>query len=211
MKFVPWRRSWAIQALLSLAAETWQSVHCLVSLARTVCGTKSAERLAGEAGGGDGLLRVVEPLAIGVLRADEDGAGRARGRDAVIGDRAVDAQHIYVVAEDLKIVAGVVAGDGAFVVEHGAADVGGHLEMATETGGSPRGVAGVAGHRVVGVREVGVVLWHLGLHDAVFGHEFCAVGLHAEVHVAGSDGVSGLHDFPLFVFISHAALDQRAG
>src|SRR5881628_2816928 len=30
----------AIQALLSPAAETWQSVHVFVSLPRTVCGTK---------------------------------------------------------------------------------------------------------------------------------------------------------------------------
>ena len=40
MKFVPWSSSCAIHALLSLARETWQSVQPLVSLARTVCGTK---------------------------------------------------------------------------------------------------------------------------------------------------------------------------
>ena len=40
MKFVPCRSSCAIQALLSLARETWQSVQPLVSFARTVWGTK---------------------------------------------------------------------------------------------------------------------------------------------------------------------------
>ena len=39
MKLVPWSSTLAIQALLSPSAETWQSVHCLVSFARTVCGT----------------------------------------------------------------------------------------------------------------------------------------------------------------------------
>src|ERR1700730_4825261 len=40
MKCVHCKSNCAIQALLSFAAETWQSLHCLVSLARTVCGTK---------------------------------------------------------------------------------------------------------------------------------------------------------------------------
>src|SRR6266436_5829648 len=38
-KFVPCSRSMDIQALLSRAAETWQSVQDFVSRARTVCGT----------------------------------------------------------------------------------------------------------------------------------------------------------------------------
>src|ERR1700692_4178476 len=29
------------------------------------------------------------------------------------------------------------------------------------------------------------------------------------MHVAGSDGVAGLHHFPFFVLIAHGALDQR--
>ena len=40
MKLVPCSSTLAIHALLSPSAETWQSVHCLVSFARTVCGTK---------------------------------------------------------------------------------------------------------------------------------------------------------------------------
>ena len=38
-KFVPCSSSIDIQALLSRAAETWQSVQAFVSRARTVCGT----------------------------------------------------------------------------------------------------------------------------------------------------------------------------
>jgi len=38
-QFVPCRRSWAIQALLSFFSETWQSVQVFVSRLRTVCGT----------------------------------------------------------------------------------------------------------------------------------------------------------------------------
>ncbi len=40
MKFVPCNSNCAIHALLSFSRDTWQSVHPLVSLPRTVCGTK---------------------------------------------------------------------------------------------------------------------------------------------------------------------------
>ena len=129
-----------------------------------------AERLAGKAGCGNGLLRVVEPVAVRILRTDEDGAGRARGGDAMAGDGAVDAEHVDVVAKDLKIVAGVVARGEPFVVEHGLARVGGHLQMAAEAGGRPGRVAGVASHRRVGVGEMFVVLRHLLRDGAVCGH-----------------------------------------
>src|SRR5208282_1912280 len=98
---------------------------------------ESAEGLAGEAFGGNGLLRVIEPLAIGVLRTYEDGAGRARGRDAMAGDGAIHAEEIGVVAQDLKVVASVISGEQAFVVEHRSARVGRHLQVAAETGWRP--------------------------------------------------------------------------
>src|SRR5882724_11318096 len=118
MKLVPCSKSCAIQALLSVLAETWQSLHCLVSLART-----------------------------------EYGTGRTRGRNAVAGDRAIHAKHIYVVAQNLEVVTGVVLCEQAFVVQHGLARVGGHLRVAAETGGRPRSMAGVAGHAAIGVGE----------------------------------------------------------
>ena len=154
---------------------------------------------------------VVEPFAIGVLRADQHGAAGTRGRDAIAGDGAVDAEHVDVVAQDLEVVAGVIAGEQALVVEHGAAGVGGHLQMAAEAGGGPGSVAGVAGHAAVAVGEVGVVLGHGGIDVAVFGDELGAQGFFAEVNVAGSYGVGGLHDFPLVVLVGHGALNQRAG
>src|SRR3954464_12480529 len=55
LKLVPSSSSWAMMALLSLAAETWQSEHCLVSVRRTVCGKCGAkawlEKPAAEIGG----------------------------------------------------------------------------------------------------------------------------------------------------------------
>ena len=160
MKFEPCKRRWAIQALLSLTAETWQSLHCFVSVARTVCGT-NVLKAAGETGRRDCLLRVVEPVAIRILRTHEDGAGGTRGSDAVAGDSAVDAEHVDVVAKDLKVVTGVIARGEAFVVKHGLARVSCHLQMTAEAGGRPGGVAGIASHGGIGVGEVLVVLWHL--------------------------------------------------
>src|SRR5580700_6503226 len=119
-----------------------------------------AEGLPGESRSGNSLLRVVEPVAVRILRTYEDGAGGARGGDAMAGDSAVDAEHVDVVAKDLKIVAGIVARGKAFVVKHGLAGVGRHLQMTAEAGGCPRRVAGVASHGGIGVREMFVVLRH---------------------------------------------------
>ena len=61
-------------------------------------------------GGGDGLLLLVEPVAVGVLRADDDCAGGSDGGDAVASDGAVDAEHVDIVAEGChEVVVGVVA------------------------------------------------------------------------------------------------------
>ena len=52
-------------------------------------------------------------------------------------DSAGDPEHLDVVAKDLKIVAGVVARQKAFVVEHGLPRVGRHLKMTPKPGGRP--------------------------------------------------------------------------
>src|SRR5260370_2715590 len=80
---------------------------------------EGGESLAGEAGRGNRLLRVVKPIAIGVLRADEHGARGPRWGDAVAGDRAVDAEHVNVIAENLEIVAGGIFIGQSFVLPHG--------------------------------------------------------------------------------------------
>src|SRR5581483_7190269 len=114
----------------------------------------------------------------------EDGARGARGRDAVAGYRAVHAKHENVVAQDLKIVAGVVARGEALVVEHRLASVCGHLEVAAEAGWSPGGVTGVAGHGGVGVREDGIVFGGACGEGTGFGDELGPHGLPAEVRIA---------------------------
>ena len=169
-------------------------------------GNEGGEGLAGEARGRNGLLGVVEPIAIGVLRTDEHGARRARGRNAMAGDGAVDAEHVNVVAKNLEIVAGVVLREQTFVVQHGLAGVGGHLQMAAETGGCPGSVAGIAGHAAVGMRERSVAARQLRRHHAILVHELCAKGFLAEMHVAGGNGVDRLNDLPLLVFFGHRAL-----
>jgi len=112
------------------------------------------------------LLRVVQPIAIGILRADQHCAGRSRRCDALTGDRAVDSKHINVVAQNLKIVAGVILREQSFIVKHGFARVSGHLQMAAEARGRPRSVAGIASHAAVRVSERGVVVRHLRSHRA---------------------------------------------
>ena len=113
------------------------------------------------------------------------------------GDGAVDTEHINVVAEDLKVVAGVVARGASFVVQHGAFGIGCHLQVATKAGRRPRGVACVAGHRVVGVRELRSLGGNRGEWPAGLAHQLCAIGFWAEVHVAGRDRIAGLNDVPL--------------
>ena len=97
-----------------------------------------AEGLAAEARRGDGLLLLIEPVAVRVLRADDNCAGTSDRRDLVAGDGAVDAEHVDVVAQHHEVVVGVVARGLAFVVQHGGLLVGGHGEMAAEAGGGPR-------------------------------------------------------------------------
>src|SRR5271157_4779210 len=124
MKPVPWIRTCANQALLSPLVETWQSVQVRVSLVRTVCGTNC-------------LLLVVTPVTIGILRTDKNGAGRTHGRYSMAGNRTVYSQHVDVVTQDLKAVGGPVAGDNAFVVQHGHFSVGRHLQVTAEAGRNP--------------------------------------------------------------------------
>ena len=128
---MPCSSSMAIQALLSRARGD-VAIGAVLGFARAHgVRHEGAERLAAEAFGGNGLLRVVEPLAIRILRADQNGAGRARRRDAMAGDGAVHGEHVAVVAQHLEIVGGPVARREAFVVQHGPLRVG-----ASSPGGS---------------------------------------------------------------------------
>ena len=110
-----------MMALLSLLAETWQSVHVLVS-PRAADGVRhvGAEGDAAQALGRDRLLLHVDRLAVVVVRADVDGTRRAGRADAVAGDVAVAGQHVDVVAQRLEVVGDVVARHVAFVVQAAA-------------------------------------------------------------------------------------------
>ncbi len=58
------------------------------------------------------------------------------------------------------------------------------------------------------MRQVGIVLRHSRRNAAIGGDHFGAQRFRAEVHVAGRDGVGGLHDFPFSAFFAHGALDE---
>src|SRR4029077_537215 len=60
-----------------------------------------AERSAAQTFGGDRLLRVINPVAILILRADENRARRTNRRYTMAGDSTVDAEHESVIAKHL--------------------------------------------------------------------------------------------------------------
>ena len=91
-----------------------------------------AECLAGKTRRGNGLLLIIEPLTIRILRTDQHRARRTGRSNAVPGNSAIDAEHVNVVAQNLKVVAGVIPGGETFVMQHTAFCVGGHLQMAPE-------------------------------------------------------------------------------
>jgi hypothetical protein len=80
-----------------------------------------AEGSAAEPLGGNSLLHVVQPVAILILRTDDDRAGRTNRGDAVARHGAVNSEHESVVAKNLKIVAGVVTRGQTLIVKHGFA------------------------------------------------------------------------------------------
>jgi hypothetical protein len=59
--------------------------------------------------GADGLLLRINPFAVGVLRTDDDRAGRTQHGEAVAFHRAVNAELERVIADDLRIVAREIA------------------------------------------------------------------------------------------------------
>ena len=92
---------------------------------------------AAEPFSGNGLLAIVDPVAVLVLGTYHHRAGRADRSHFVPSDRTVDAQHVHVVAQHLKIVGRPVARHSAFVAQHGHALIGQHGQMAAKAGGDP--------------------------------------------------------------------------
>ena len=139
MKLVPCMSNCAIQALLSPARETWQSVHVFVSLPRTVWGTKVLKAWPLNPSAETVCCCSRANSRFGILRTDEHGAGGTHRRDAIASYCSVDTEHVNIVAQDLEIVRGLIARGEAFVVQHG------HLRFA---------VIGRWQPKQVGVQEV---------------------------------------------------------
>src|SRR6185369_17726233 len=156
------------------------------------------------------LLLRVEPLAVLVLRGDDDGAGGAGGGDAVAADRAVLGQEVDVVAQGLEVVGSPVAADATLVVQVRLLLVRLHGEVAAEATRRPRGVAGEAAHLVVGVRELGRIGGRVAPGAAVRLHRLGQARLLAVARVAGRHRVHDLRDFPLDVFVHHRPLGDLA-
>ena len=70
---------------------------------------EGAEGLAAKSFGGDGLLLVVEPAAIGILRTNQHSTRGANGSDAIARNCSVDTQGINIISQDLEIVGSPVA------------------------------------------------------------------------------------------------------
>src|SRR5262249_33451604 len=152
-------------------------------------GNIRAESLPAESLRGNGLLAVVKPVAVLVLRADYHRAGGADRRNFVAGDGAVNAQHVHVITQDLEVVFRPVARRGAFVLQHRPALVGGHGEMAAETTGGPRAVAAEAGHAVVGMGEAGKILRNGAPSHAILQKGLRQPRFFTVVRISRSDGV----------------------
>src|SRR5438552_8877169 len=89
---------------------------------------------------GKSLLLRVNPLAIGILRADHDRARRADDRHAVFLHRPVNPEHEDVVAHDLWIVGREIAIGYTFKLILRDAMVRFHLQMESEAARCTGGV-----------------------------------------------------------------------
>ena len=120
------------------------------------------ESLAAVAFRGKRLLLRINPLAIGILRADHDRARGTNHRHAILFHRAVEPEHENVVAHDLRIVGRKIAIGHAFEFVLRDALVRFHRQVTTETTRRPRGVTDLAIHRAVVVRETLAAVFRRG-------------------------------------------------
>src|SRR6266851_275292 len=164
------------------------------------------ECLPAEAFGGNGLLLVVTPTAVRVLRANQYRTGGPHGCDAITGDGAVDAEHVDVVAQNLEVVGGPILGGQPLVMQHRHLLVCGHLEMTAKAGRDPCGVTAKASHTAIVVCERTYIVAAPG--GAVLLDGFREAGLLVVVRVSGGNGILDLNDFPLLAWIHHGALEE---
>src|SRR5207247_9206923 len=103
------------------------------------------ERLAAVTLRGDRLLLGINPLAIGILRTDDDRARRTDHREPIALHRSVNPELKDIIADDLGIIGGEVARGDSFKLVERRALICLHWQMAAEATGGPRGMADLAG------------------------------------------------------------------
>ena len=110
--------------------------------------------LAGEADCRDRRLLHIDPLAVDIGRGQDQRRGRPGRGDHPAARGPVAAQLEHVVACDLRVVGGIVAGRAALRAVTRGLPVGLDRQVAATTGRRPGGVAAIAGHFLVVVRQV---------------------------------------------------------
>ena len=116
-------------------------------------GEMRIERLAAVTFRRDRLLLRIYPFAICILRADHDRARRTDHGHPIFFHRAVEPEHENVVAHDLRVVGREIAIGHPFEFVLRDPLVGLHRQVATETARRPGGVADLAIHPAVVVRQ----------------------------------------------------------
>src|SRR5258705_904087 len=81
--------------------------------------------------------------------------------------------------------------------------------MEVETRRRTGRVARITRNRTIGMSEHRLFTRECIKHFTRFTHQFRAIGLGTEMHVATSNGIARLHDFPFLVRFTHRALGQR--
>ena len=158
----------------------------------------------------DRRLLHIDPLAVGVLRRQHQRRGRAHRRDLPALGRSAQPEHEDVLARHLRVVGGVVAGLAALIAVPCGLRVGLDRHMAAAATRGPRGVAGIALHLVIVVRQHlpgDVRAPSLGLRIAR--HRVGARRLVVVVLVAGCRRILDLRHLPLEARRDRRALHQR--
>ena len=100
-----------------------------------------------------GLLLRIEPVPVLVLRTDDHRTRRTDHRQPVLLHRAINAKHEHIVPDDLRVISREIAVKSALKLVQRHTLVGLHRKMAAETARRPRGMADLAIHAPVIMRE----------------------------------------------------------
>ena len=167
------------------------------------------ESLPAQPLGGSRLLLRVEPFALRAPRGNQHRAGGAHRNNPAFFRRAVAAQHENVVTQHLIVVRGEVPRRGlALAVQRRAISIGFHRKVAAKATGHPRGVAGVAGHLVVGMRERAVRRRSIAPVRSVALDRLRQPSLFVVFGVPRRDRIHHLRNRPRGVGFNHRALHQ---